>query len=113
MLANGVRVCACDLNVCNRARLPVVERRVEMHAWLIFQLVHPVAREIPESSFFARGAYALMKEKRLADCQTLRGGARARLLELAYVCVLTLLGCEERPDVFYLVFADVEQARAL
>jgi hypothetical protein len=72
-----------------------------------------VAREEAEARLLAFGADAVVKEQRLADGQALRGRARARLLELAYVGVLPLLGGEERPDLLNLVATHVEHPRPL
>src|ERR1044072_7108100 len=113
----GVRVWegvfVCDLDVGERAGLTVVEGGVEADVGLVLQLVHPVACEVPESRLLALSPDALMEEEGFADGKALRGRARARLLELADVGVLRLLGGEERPDLGNLVSLHVEHPRPL
>src|SRR5215207_5732699 len=113
VVADGDGVGAFDVDVGEGAGLPVVEGGVEADVRLALQLVHPVAREQPEARLLALGADALVEEERLADGQALRGRARARLLELADVGVLRLLGGEERPDLRYLLLLHVEHPRPL
>src|SRR5215207_6969641 len=113
VVAEGDRVCARDFDVGERAGLAVVEGGVEADVRFALELIHPVAGEQPEPRLLALGADALVEEERLADGEALRGRARARLLELAYVCVLRALGGEERPDLGYLLPLHVEHPRPL
>src|SRR5829696_597040 len=60
------RIYTLDIHVCDRARLPWIERRVETDFRQVFQTVHPVTRQVSESRLLALSADAVVKQQGFA-----------------------------------------------
>src|SRR5690348_124961 len=60
--SDRVRIDARDIHVRDRTRLLRLERRVKANFRHVFQTIHPVTREIPESCLFALAADPVVKQ---------------------------------------------------
>src|SRR5262249_37530116 len=79
----------------------------------VFEAVHPVSREIPQSRLLPVSPDPVAEQKRLSDRQLRRGRVSSDLLVFAYVGGLLLFRSHEGPYLFNLLPPYEEEARAL
>ena len=101
---------AFDLYVGDGAHLRRIERSIEANFGNVFELIHPVSREIAQPCLLSPATDAVVKQHRFTDGQFRRGGVRADLFKLANVRPLLLFSREERPDFSYLVALNKEHS---